>query len=142
MAGNSYLSIGNQFEKALALVHQYFCPGAGLLTLFSTSDAICSWAHAPPHTHSLCCCAQPSDPRPSHTSLPTPQVVLGYNCLSAQQVLRRLLPEGVEVPTSFECVGHIAHLNLREDQLPYKAVIGQVGWQPHNSLALRAVCIK
>lgn len=74
--------------------------------------------------------------------MPTPQVVLGYNCLSAQQVLRRLLPEGVEVPTSFECVGHIAHLNLREDQLPYKAVIGQVGWQPHNSLALRAVRIK
>lgn len=43
-----------------------------------------------------------------------------------QSLLQRLLPEGVEVPTSFEMIGHIAHLNLREEQLPYKALIGSV----------------
>ncbi len=33
----------------------------------------------------------------------------------------------MEVPSAFETVGHIAHLNLREELLPWKHVIGQVG---------------
>lgn len=41
--------------------------------------------------------------------------------------LQRLLPAGMEVPSSFESVGHIAHLNLREELLPFKYIIGQVG---------------
>ena len=39
---------------------------------------------------------------------------------------QRLLPPGSEVPSSFESVGHIAHLNIRDELLPYKHVIGQV----------------
>ena len=39
---------------------------------------------------------------------------------------QRLLPEGCEVPSSYECVGHIAHVNLRDELLPYKHIIGQV----------------
>ena len=31
----------------------------------------------------------------------------------------------MEIPSAFETVGHIAHLNLREEQLPFKKVIGQ-----------------
>lgn len=42
------------------------------------------------------------------------------------QVLRKLLPDGVEVPSSFETVGHVAHLNLRDNLLPYKKVIAEV----------------
>jgi tRNA (guanine37-N1)-methyltransferase len=49
-----------------------------------------------------------------------------YRHLSTEQVLRQLLPAGVEVPSSFETVGHIAHLNLREEVLPYKKLIAQV----------------
>lgn len=52
--------------------------------------------------------------------------VLGYEHLTAEQVLRRLLPAGMEVPSSFEQVGHVAHVNLREEQLPFKSLIGQV----------------
>ena len=51
---------------------------------------------------------------------------LGFEHLSAEQALRRVLPAGIEVPSSFESVGHVAHVNLREDQLPYKALIGKV----------------
>jgi tRNA (guanine37-N1)-methyltransferase len=40
--------------------------------------------------------------------------------------MQEVLPEGVDVPSSFETVGHIAHFNLREEHLPYKAIIGQV----------------
>ncbi|XP_066281214.1 tRNA (guanine(37)-N1)-methyltransferase-like [Branchiostoma lanceolatum] len=50
---------------------------------------------------------------------------LGYDSWTAQEVLTAILPEG-EVTTAFSRVGHIAHLNLRDHQLPYKTLIGQV----------------
>lgn len=30
------------------------------------------------------------------------------------------------MPTSFESIGHIAHVNLKDELLPYKHIIGQV----------------
>lgn len=45
---------------------------------------------------------------------------------ATDEVLRDLLPADVEVPTGFETIGHIAHLNLREEHLPFKRTIGQV----------------
>lgn len=61
-----------------------------------------------------------------------------YNVLTVDQVLRRIIPiltspseeevtgEGVkEIPSSFESAGHIAHVNLNEDALPYKYLIGK-----------------
>ncbi|MEW5318686.1 MAG: hypothetical protein WDW38_009888 [Sanguina aurantia] len=53
-------------------------------------------------------------------------LAMTYAMFSAEHVLRALLPAGIDVPQSFETVGHIAHLNLREEQLPYKLIIGQV----------------
>ncbi len=51
---------------------------------------------------------------------------LSYPNFSYEEVLQRLLPSGVEIPSSFETIGHIAHLNLREAHLPYKFLIAQV----------------
>lgn len=51
---------------------------------------------------------------------------IGYDFFNAEQVLRKLLPPEVETPTAFEQVGHVAHVNLREEHLPYKQMIGQV----------------
>ena len=42
------------------------------------------------------------------------------------QVLRTLLPSNLEVPSSYEQVGHIVHLNLDESLLPFKFIVGQV----------------
>jgi tRNA (guanine37-N1)-methyltransferase len=58
--------------------------------------------------------------------LTTHELRLGYDYYNAEHVLRALLPDGVEVPGSFETVGHIAHLNLRDDVMQYKDVIGRV----------------
>ncbi|KAJ9524646.1 hypothetical protein QJQ45_024270, partial [Haematococcus lacustris] len=51
---------------------------------------------------------------------------LSYEQHNVDQVLKKLLPAGVDAPASFETVGHIIHLNLREEQLPYRYLIGQV----------------
>ena len=56
----------------------------------------------------------------------THELVFSYEYFNAEQVLRRLLPEGCDVPGSFETVGHIAHLNLRDEVTAYKHVIGRV----------------
>lgn len=47
---------------------------------------------------------------------------------ATDEVLRAILPEDIidEAPSSFTTVGHIAHMNLKDDYLPYKHLIGQV----------------
>lgn len=48
-----------------------------------------------------------------------------YDDVAVDEALRILLPaEITEIPSSFEQVGHIAHLNLREEVLQYKNLIG------------------
>ncbi|KAG2597304.1 tRNA (guanine(37)-N1)-methyltransferase 1-like [Panicum virgatum] len=54
------------------------------------------------------------------------QLTLFYNYWPMNEVLEALLPEGIIIPTGFETVGHIAHLNLRDEHLPYKKLIAQV----------------
>ncbi|XP_061468384.1 tRNA (guanine(37)-N1)-methyltransferase isoform X2 [Rhineura floridana] len=51
---------------------------------------------------------------------------LTYDHFKVEEILQAVLPKGQEVPTAFSRVGHIAHLNLRDHQLPYKHIIGQV----------------
>ncbi|KAM9341020.1 tRNA (guanine(37)-N(1))-methyltransferase [Symphorus nematophorus] len=51
---------------------------------------------------------------------------LTYDNLKSEEVLEAVLPQGQDVTSGFSRVGHIAHMNLREHQLPYKNLIGQV----------------
>lgn len=53
-------------------------------------------------------------------------LTLGYSYWSADHILKRILPAGVEVPSSFETIGHVAHLNISDDLLSYKDVIAKV----------------
>ncbi|XP_076639767.1 tRNA (guanine(37)-N(1))-methyltransferase isoform X1 [Colletes latitarsis] len=51
---------------------------------------------------------------------------LKYDNWLVNDILKAVLPKGIEVPTSYSLVGHIVHLNLRDMHLPYKTIIGQV----------------
>lgn len=56
------------------------------------------------------------------------QLTLTYDFWRADEILEAILPSNRlnEVPSSFTAVGHIAHLNLKDEYLPYKHIIGQV----------------
>ncbi|CAL9246193.1 unnamed protein product [Arabidopsis halleri] len=53
-------------------------------------------------------------------------VTLGYSYWSADHILKQILPDGVDIPSSFETIGHIAHLNLHDELLAFKDVIAKV----------------
>ena len=68
------------------------------------------------------------------TQLVDHEIKLGFEYWTAEQILRAALPPSIiEITSSFETIGHIAHMNLRDKQLPYKALIGQVGLGPNQS---------
>ncbi|KAF0853086.1 mitochondrial tRNA m1G37 methyltransferase [Andalucia godoyi] len=66
--------------------------------------------------------------------VPRYEVQLSYENFSTEEVLRKLLPAGSDHPSSFEIVGHIAHLNLREHFYPFQNIIGQVLLDKNPSL--------
>ena len=49
-----------------------------------------------------------------------------YEDFNAEECLRKLIPDCDDPPTSFETIGHIAHMNLRDEYMPYKNIIGEV----------------
>jgi tRNA (guanine37-N1)-methyltransferase len=55
-------------------------------------------------------------------------ITLSYEDWTTEEILTRLLvPEGIqEIPSAFEAVGHLAHVNLRKELLPYKYLVGKV----------------
>ncbi|WCJ31507.1 tRNA (guanine(37)-N1)-methyltransferase 1 [Euphorbia peplus] len=54
------------------------------------------------------------------------KLTLFYDYWQMNQVLEALLPKGMIVPSGFETIGHIVHLNLRDAHLPYKKLIAKV----------------
>lgn len=50
---------------------------------------------------------------------------LTYDNLKSEEVLEAVMPLGQDVTSSFSRVGHIAHMNLRDHQLPYRKLIGE-----------------
>ncbi|PIN23048.1 tRNA modification enzyme [Handroanthus impetiginosus] len=54
------------------------------------------------------------------------KLTLFYDYWQQNEILEALLPTGMIIPSAFETVGHIAHLNLREEHLQYKNLIAKV----------------
>ncbi|XP_004146841.1 tRNA (guanine(37)-N1)-methyltransferase 1 isoform X1 [Cucumis sativus] len=54
------------------------------------------------------------------------RLTLFYDYWQMNEVLQALLPKDMIIPSAFETVGHIAHLNLRDEHLSYKKLIAKV----------------
>lgn len=56
-----------------------------------------------------------------------------YDDLDADELLRKILPKDTkEIPSAFETVGSLIHVNLRNELLPYKYWIGKVLLDKHQ----------
>lgn len=55
-------------------------------------------------------------------------ITIGYDHFTVDQVLSKILPreELTEIPSSFEVIGPLAHITLREEYYPYKYIIGRI----------------
>ncbi|KAG0185957.1 tRNA (guanine(37)-N1)-methyltransferase [Apophysomyces sp. BC1034] len=52
---------------------------------------------------------------------------LGYDYWTVEQIFHAVMPEdATDIPSSFTQIGHIAHMNLREEYYPWKQLIGEV----------------
>lgn len=60
------------------------------------------------------------------TAMGTHSVEIKYENYQLKDVLKGILPDDLEGVSSFSQVGHIVHVNLRDEVLPYKSVVGQV----------------
>ncbi|EWS71696.1 tRNA (guanine(37)-N1)-methyltransferase, putative (macronuclear) [Tetrahymena thermophila SB210] len=54
------------------------------------------------------------------------EVNIGFDNIPVNEILEKIIPAEIGVPTGYETVGHIAHFNLKPQQYPYKHLIGQV----------------
>lgn len=54
------------------------------------------------------------------------RLTLLYDYWGMDEILEALLPDGMIIPSAFETVGHIAHLNLLDEHLPYRKIIAKV----------------
>ena len=62
------------------------------------------------------------------------KLALSYDNFNTQEVLKETLPPNTEIPGGFEIIGSIAHLNLSDEQMPYRKIIGQVLLDKNPSL--------
>ncbi len=54
-------------------------------------------------------------------------VELKYENFNYDHCIRKILPPcSKDIPSSYELIGKIAHMNLREEYLPYKKIIGRM----------------
>ncbi|KAI8983063.1 Met-10+ like-protein-domain-containing protein [Pilobolus umbonatus] len=54
-------------------------------------------------------------------------ITLDYDYWTAEQIFHSVMPENAtDIPSSFTQIGHIAHMNLREEYHPWKKLIGEV----------------
>ncbi|KZV70964.1 hypothetical protein PENSPDRAFT_675511 [Peniophora sp. CONT] len=61
---------------------------------------------------------------------------LGYDYWTADEIIHAILPEELVdgAPSGFAAVGHLAHVNLNDEYLPYKHLLGEIFLDKNKSI--------
>jgi tRNA G37 N-methylase Trm5 len=70
------------------------------------------------------------------------EITLTSDNFTTSEILSEILPKDVIIPAGFEQIGHIAHLNLLDSQLPYKYIIGNVFLEMNKKSGIKTVVNK
>ncbi|CAN1775190.1 tRNA (guanine(37)-N1)-methyltransferase 1 [Linum perenne] len=70
------------------------------------------------------------------------KLTLFYDYWLMNEILEALLPKDMIIPSAFETIGHIAHLNLKDEHLPYKKLIAKVVVLDKNKPKIQTVVNK
>lgn len=53
-------------------------------------------------------------------------IELSFDNWKAEDLVKSILPDGIEPATSYSRIGHIIHMNLKDNLLPYKTAIAEI----------------
>lgn len=60
------------------------------------------------------------------SSMTFEEIELNYDNWKADDIIKAIIPEHLEPPSSYSIIGHIIHLNLKDEILPFKYIIAQI----------------
>lgn len=79
-----------------------------------------------PHTESRKIILLDANASAAVSSTVSVELVLKYDYFTYKEILSEVLPQSATAPASFQIVGKILHLNLKDEQLEFRKVIGAV----------------
>nr|XP_027193628.1 tRNA (guanine(37)-N1)-methyltransferase-like [Dermatophagoides pteronyssinus] len=62
------------------------------------------------------------------------EITLNANDLKYEKLLSKILPSNITAPFAFETIGHIIHLNFKDEILPYKYLIAEYLLKKHKNI--------
>jgi tRNA (guanine37-N1)-methyltransferase len=86
--------------------------------IFLSPDVVNSWEDLPTETL--------AEWKIDSSNFKYEDVEFTYQNWKADELVKAIIPEGLEPVTSFSKVGHIIHMNIKDELLPYKSAIAQI----------------
>lgn len=116
----SFLSLNNvrKLVKQSMIKLEHFTPMRDG-KVFLNPDKVSKWEDIPNYE-------QLEKMKIESSSLIFEDLELNYDNWKADEIIKAMMPDSVEPPSSYSIIGHIIHLNLRDDVLDYKKAVAEV----------------
>jgi tRNA (guanine37-N1)-methyltransferase len=87
--------------------------------IYLNPDKVSSW-------NDICNNEQLEELNVKQSSMVYEDVVLSYENFKADDLIKAIIPDDLEPPSSYSIIGHIIHLNLKDEVLPYKKIVAEI----------------